>query len=111
MPAWQYRFENYLAAFMTASGPAGSLLCITFILAVLILKLLVMTLDVVAELPLLKASTGHSDSWWGCTGSLCGLDPFSADHGTGRNGCRKPDSDPDRPGQSDYPYFMTPIFS
>lgn len=31
---------------------------ITFVLAVLILKLLVMTLDIVAELPLLKGSIG-----------------------------------------------------
>lgn len=47
-------FEGYLAAFMTNLALRVLSYIITFILAVLILKLLVMTLDVVAELPLLK---------------------------------------------------------
>ena len=47
-------FEGYLAAFMTNLVLRVLSYIITFILAVLILKLLVMTLDVVAELPLLK---------------------------------------------------------
>ena len=47
-------FEGYLAAFMANLVLRVLSYMITFVLAVLILKLLVMTLDIVAELPLLK---------------------------------------------------------
>lgn len=51
-------FEGYLAAFMANLVLRVLSYMITFVLAVLILKLLVMTLDIVAELPLRRGSTG-----------------------------------------------------
>ncbi len=72
---------------------------ITFVLAVLILKLLVMTLDIVAELPPAEGGqSGSRASGGNSPGHLCRLDSLSHHYSYGRYRCRQPDIDSHQSG-------------